>query len=165
MSKSALPILSLCLAVCGGVGTALAQGLDFLDGKFFATEGMCDAIASQGDAAFDGQRDAMILSGQDGMGMFHYTAYPGACKIDGILNPALSGRGSDLPTAMVTLSCIDDVAVPQFGICALEYWPDEEEPSRVDVYTVASDELEHIAGSYQQCDGAAAESLQRMFGG
>ncbi|MFD1883334.1 hypothetical protein [Paracoccus pacificus] len=141
---------------------AFADALDYLDGRFFASAGLCDALERDGMAAVD-NTEGEVLTGGD-LGAFHIPQYPGICRIDGIVNPQLFGRGSDLPTAMVTVSCIDDVAVPDFGIFALEYWPPENgNIARVTVYPVAAGALDHLVGDYSECSGRPAKLLAELF--
>ncbi|MFV0408843.1 MAG: hypothetical protein ACK5LJ_03830 [Paracoccus sp. (in: a-proteobacteria)] len=163
MKQSSLAICGFALALTLTVQRGVADGLDYLDDRVFAPQELCEVLESDASSMPVGD-DALVLLGQNGAYMFQFLNYPGTCQIDGVLNSALFGRGSDLPTAMVTVSCIDDVAVPDFGIMALEYWPAQSaRTAEVQVYPVGEAGLEHLVGDYRECSPAARDVLWRQL--
>ncbi|MFD1795279.1 hypothetical protein FQV27_08940 [Paracoccus aurantiacus] len=145
---------------------ALSRDLEHLNGQILTSHGLCAVVAQKGNADIGADRDGMVLIGTGETAAFYPLGYPGICQIDGVLNPNMYGRGNDLPTAMVTVSCIDDTAVPVLGILALEYWPARTpDAARLVVSLVANEELEYLAGEYQGCTGAEGDILQQHFAG
>lgn len=135
-----------------------ADATDYLDSFVFAQGQLCEVL--------DGSRDPMgeegaVLTAAHGTPEFFYIGYPLNCRIDGTLAPQLYGRGSDLETSMVAVSCIDDTAVPWFGIVALEYWPGAEgDHAKMQVFPVAGgEELDFLPGEYTACMGAELDLL------
>lgn len=144
---------------------ALSDELDYLDSRYFGSTGVCDAAVS--DSVSD-LPDAIILTGDRGRREFLFN-YPGTCLIDNIVSPNMYGRGSEgVQTSMVAVSCISDVAVPDFELLALEYQPNARNGAgTVDIYPVgsASEVASYMIGTYEECTGDAAAALVQMFGG
>ncbi|MFV0293987.1 MAG: hypothetical protein ACK5II_12570 [Paracoccus sp. (in: a-proteobacteria)] len=164
--RQVLPILTV-ISLTGF--PVVAGELDFLDGRIFASREVCNAAAADSNAlnALPDDVQLHVLAGTLITPAFIPLGFPGICQIDGVLNPGLAGRGSDLPTVMVTISCIDDVAVPQFDILVLENWPqDEDHDARVVVYPLMAQENEpgRLTGDYVECEGPADKALRQRLG-
>lgn len=158
-----LPLLACAAPLMLAAFPGFSDELDYLDSRYFGSAGVCDAAVS--DSVSD-LPDAIILTGDGGRREFLFN-YPGTCSIDSIVSPKMYGRGSEgVQTAMVAVSCISDVAVPDFELLALEYQPNARNGAgTVDIYPVGSpsDVASYMVGTYEECTGDAAAALVRMF--
>lgn len=160
-------ILTLAAAMTLSGSAALSQGIGFLEGNVYAPPTLCAAMSQQATPADALQsHGGYVLAGALSGPVFQALDTPGTCVIDPDAVNQLFGRGSDLNTVMVTVSCIDDVAYPQFEQLVLE---EEGEPAlgggRITVYAVGqpSDMAQELIGEYVICDEEVAPMLDDLF--
>lgn len=148
------------------VSAANAGGIDYIDGNAFAEPALCEAMAAgPADQALAAQ-DGHVLAGPPQGSAFFPTGLRGICVIEGIVTSLPFGRGNGLNTVMVAVSCIDDVAVPEFELLALEFQGDEATGTgRVDVYPVGQPGAwgAALVGEYVSCAPEARAILTEMF--
>lgn len=145
---------------------ANADGLDYLDGNAFGNPQLCAAMAAGPTDVALAEHGGFILAGPPQGSGFFASDLPAVCAIEGIVTSLPFGRGSGLNTVMVALSCIDDVAVPEFELLALEFDGDEATGTgRVNVYPVGQpgEWGASLVGEYVSCDPGPRATLTEMF--
>ena len=160
-------ILTIAAALGLAGFAARAEGIAYLEGNVYGPPALCAGLA-QGGVPAEALRTqgGFVLADLASGPAFISVDFPGVCQIDGVVAGPLYGRGSDLGTSMVALSCIDDVAVPEFQLVVLEHEPtDSSGQGRVTVYPVGQpgEWASGVLGEYVTCEGEAGSLLEDLF--
>lgn len=160
-------ILNISAVLGVSAFAAHAEGRNYLSGNVYAPPAVCAALAKGGPMheAMSGQTGFVLAWPDYGPGFMSLDA-PGLCRIGDPIAAPLFGRGSDLYTIMVPVSCIDDGAVPGFSLLVLEFDGDEASGrGRVNVYPVGQpdDRAAGLVGEYVTCMDGGDSLLQDAY--
>ena len=145
---------------------ANAEGLGYLDGNAFGNPQLCAAMAAGPTDQALAEHGGYILAGPPQGVAFLASDFPAVCAIENVVTALPFGRGSGLNTVMVAVSCIDDVAVPEFELLALEFEGGEATGTgRVNVFPVGEpgEWGAQLVGEYVSCEPGPRATLVEMF--